>query len=102
MMSRYFMIMIGAVVLAGFLGCTSAPPQNKVSLVDENWGRSFEAAKDNQIANPEAGETAGHVEGLDGRAAERNVNQYRGSFSGAPQEQVYNLNLGNISGIGTE
>ena len=51
------------------------------SRLDENWGRSFESAKYNQILNPDAGKKLDPVTGLDGQAADAGIQQYRKSFS---------------------
>jgi hypothetical protein len=50
------------------------------SLSDQNWGRSYEMAKYNQILNPDAGKNLKPVEGLDGKAAENAAEKYENSF----------------------
>lgn len=72
----------------------------KETMLDRNWGRSFESAKYNQILNPEAGKTTEPVSGIDGEAAEKNVQKYRKSFEKEPPQQSYTVNLGTVSGIG--
>jgi hypothetical protein len=70
------------------------------SKLDRNWGRAYESAKYNQMLNPEAGKTADPVTGIDGEAAEKNVQKYRKSFEKEPPQQSYSIDLGNIDGIG--
>ncbi len=89
-------------ILAGLIaalsissGCGTATP-----ILEENWGKSYESQKLSQIANPEAEENLEPVEGLDGVAAEINTGKYRKGFQGAKGKTTYNLQLGDISGIG--
>jgi hypothetical protein len=91
-----------SIILAGLLtallissGCGSVTP-----VVDDNWGKSYESQKLSQIANPEAEENLAPVMGLDGVAAEAAVGNYRKGFEEAKGEEVYHLQLGNISSIG--
>lgn len=69
------------------------------SKLEKNWGRSYESAKYNQILNPEAGRTADPVTGIDGEAAEKNVQKYRKSFEKEPP-QGSSMGLDTIKGIG--
>ena len=64
-----------------FTGCqgTTISTQTE-SMLDENWGTAFESAKYNQILNPEAGKNNTPVEGIDGEAAEKNIEKYKKSF----------------------
>ena len=92
------------IILAGLIaalsissGCGTAMP-----MLEENWGNSYESQKLSQIANPEAEGNLDPVVGLDGVAAEINTEKYREGFEGEKGENVYNLQLGNISGIGSK
>ena len=100
MLIRYFTL-IGVMITAlSFLwGCGGSIGQ-KETMLDKNWGRSFETAKHNQILNPEAEKNLEPVEGLDGQASEGNMEQYIKGFKGKQSKKVYNLNLGSIGGIG--
>lgn len=100
-MLKRSLILIGIVAsLSLNPGCGGQQVHQNESMLEKNWGRSYEAAKYNQILNPDAGKDLSPVEGLDGAAAEAGVDKYRQSFQKAPAQQSYNLNLGNISGIG--
>ena len=99
MFHKYFFWIVGAIILAAMFGCASTavlPP----STLDDNWGRSFEAAKYNQILNPEAAKKRKPVTGLDGVASENNMGTYRDSFAADTQSPDYNINLSGIGGIG--
>jgi hypothetical protein len=88
------------VALLVISSCGHSISGQRESLLSSNWGKSFEAAKYNQILNPNAGKNFDPVDGLDGPAAEENVNKYRKSFQDKPSKQTYNLNLGTVGGIG--
>jgi hypothetical protein len=69
------------------------------STVSKNWGKSFQAQKEAQIANPEAGEVTGPVEGLEGRAAQKTMDAYYESFSQENARKGYTLdNIGVMVG----
>jgi hypothetical protein len=59
------------------VGCSGTVPAHKETLLERNWGRSFESAKYHQMLNPEAGKDPDPVVGLDGTAAEKNLEKYR-------------------------
>lgn len=70
MLSIIAKIFLWTLVTVGIFGCAQQ------SLLDENWGRSFESARYNQILNPEAGKNLEPVVGLEGPAAERIMEGY--------------------------
>jgi hypothetical protein len=101
MIIRKILILTAVAALVVVLGCTSPPGQNQQTLLEKNWGRSFETTKYNQILNPEAGRNAEPVEGLDGEAAEANTAKYRQGFTAEAPPPVDNINLniiGNVQG----
>ena len=62
-------------------GCAGNMPEGKrVDYLEQNWGKSFESAKKNQILNPEAGKTVEPVIGLDGQVVEHNLDNRKKSF----------------------
>jgi hypothetical protein len=71
MFKNIVIIAMGATIAVWVFGC--AP-----SALDNNWGRSYESAKYNQILNPEAGKNLDPVEGLEGPAAERAIKDHFG------------------------
>ena len=62
------------VVLALSLGCYARP-------LEDDWGTSYGLTKEAQVLDPEAGQTADPVTGLDGVAASGEVKKYRNSFT---------------------
>jgi hypothetical protein len=99
MLIRKMIILTSVTALFVVLGCTTPPGQNQGTLLEKNWGRSFETVKYNQILNPEAGRNVEPVEGLDGEAAEANMAKYRQGFTSEAPPPVYDINLNNIGNI---
>ena len=76
-------------MLAFFTGCSStgSNPFHEETMLDKNWGRSYESAKYNQIINPDAGKNLSPVEDLSGNAAEYSVEKFEKSFKEKPKEE---------------
>jgi hypothetical protein len=71
-----------ALLTTGIIACSeSGGLVQRETLLDQNWGRSYEAAKYNQILNPDAGRNLEPVVGMDGVASENTVNKYDQSFT---------------------
>ncbi|MDD2391136.1 MAG: hypothetical protein PHP23_15605 [Desulfobacterales bacterium] len=84
--------LIGLTAILTFLfGC--AEHYQEKTLLEKNWGKSFETARYQQILNPEAGKSMAQVTGLDGQAALNNLTKYRTDFEKATEAPSYNLNL---------
>ena len=58
-----------------FSGCGT-----RETMLNRNWGNSFESAKQSQILNPKAGKNLDPVVGLDSLAAGNNMEKYREGF----------------------
>jgi hypothetical protein len=97
MLARYLIVLGLIAILSIFSGCAQ-----KQTMLDSNWGKSFESAKSNQILNPEAGQGLNPVVGLDGQAAEVVLGTYRKGFNPKATTKSYNLNLGSIDSIGNK
>jgi hypothetical protein len=91
--------LIAALALLASCGGRKSPAHQD-TLLDRNWGRSYESAKYNQILNPEAGKHPEPIIGMDGQAAEGTTEKYRKGFKEEPSSKTYNLNLGSIDSIG--
>lgn len=92
MHSRCLFLMVASVLLLLFIGCSNG----NISLrgeteFDKNLGRSYETAKYNQIANPEAGKNINPIEGLEGNAADNAVEGYQDSFKQSKDQEVVNI-----------
>jgi hypothetical protein len=84
-------------------GCGHAP--FSLTPLDKNWGKSFERAKVSQEVDPDASNNLDPVTGLDGEAAEGNMEKYRkahqaekgsGGGSGVP------FVLGTVKGLSAQ
>ena len=98
MLTKWFLIIGGIAVLSLSGGCGKTFYSQDETLLDKNWGRSFEEAKYSQILNPDAQQNSAPVTGLDGEAARRNLKKYETSFEKAAPEPAYNITFGNIGG----
>ncbi len=61
------------------------------TLSDQNWGRSYQTAKYNQILDPDAAKNLKPVEGLSGVAAENSVEKYGDSFKEKSTQETVNI-----------
>ena len=87
MCARYLMV-IGLIAASSiFSGCAQ-----RETMLDRNWGKSYESAKFNQILNPEAGKNLEPVVGLDGKAAKTALESYRKQF-GQAEETTYTFSV---------
>ena len=88
MLNHRVVVTLAVLLAIGIFGCTKGNFSNPLgpgeSQLDKNWGRSFEAAKHNQILNPEAEKNLKPVEGLQGPVAERIMEGYT---NGGEQKQ---------------
>lgn len=64
------------------------------SRLEKNWGKSYHAAKYNQILNHDGRKNLDPVVGLDGKASEENIGNYRKDFKKETPQTIYNLDLG--------
>ena len=74
MIRKYYAILGLIAMLCVALGCSP-------TLLDENWGRSYHAAKNSQVLDPDAHLNLEPVEGIDGQAVSLGVANYRESFA---------------------
>jgi hypothetical protein len=77
MLKRYFVLIGLITALAVVSGCGRKITGQGETMLDRNWGRSFESAKHNQILNPDAGKNLDPVTGMDGQAGEGIIKKYR-------------------------
>ena len=99
---RSIFILQGLLVVAllFFTGCyenTFIPVESKL---DKNWGDAYEAAKQNQILNPNAQKSEAPVVGLDGEAAKENMDAYRKSFGKDDSGSTINIAIPTVTGTG--
>ena len=73
MLRRHPALAGSLIALVFFLGCASKP-------LEENWGTAFDLTMETQVLDPDAGQCADPVTGLDGEAASGEMKKYRKSF----------------------
>ena len=79
------LILIGIMsIMSVVLSCSGTQEQ---SLLERNWGRSFESINYMQMVDPEAGKNLDPVLGLDGNASDHNVDKYQKSFKSTEQKE---------------
>ena len=95
MLKQNYLVYIGvAIGLAGWLlisGCGGTTPYSEESTVYQNWGKSYETAKYNQLLDPDAHKNLKPLEGLDGTAGEHNVQKYKESFKKTESKETVNI-----------
>jgi hypothetical protein len=89
-------LIITGLIAAGALTAGCAPQS---STLDDNWGRSVETARYNQILNSKAELNLEPVEGLDGPSALNTLGAYRKGFSAEESSTGYDIKL---TGIGSK
>jgi len=81
-----------ALLTTGIIACSGSREMiPRETLLDQNWGRSYEAAKYNQILNPDSVMSLEPVVGMDGVASDNSVKNYDKSFSEKKNAEVTNI-----------
>ena len=92
MLTRCVKIIGLIAALSVFSGCGILPAQRE-TMLDKNWGSSFESARDNQILNREAGKNLDPVVGLDGEASVITMERYREGFKKQPSKEKNDITI---------
>ena len=99
MLTTYVKIIGLIAALSVFSGCGMF--SQRETMLDRNWGTSFETAKQGQILNPEAGKNLDPVVGLDGQAAAVSMQSYRKGFE-IEKQQIHKVEWKIKIGTGTK
>jgi hypothetical protein len=91
MLNRSLIITGLIVALVIFPSCGGKPLVQKDTLLERNWGRSYESAKYNQMLNPDAGKNLEPVVGTDGQTAQRAIEKYRKGESKKKQSRQFGI-----------
>jgi hypothetical protein len=86
-MLKKSLIIIGIITAVSVVSACSGSE----TLLQRNWGKSYETAAYNQMLNPDADKTANPVDSLDGQAAENDLKRYRDGFKEKKAAQPVNL-----------
>jgi predicted small lipoprotein YifL len=86
-------ILLASVALTG---CATQTP-----ILDQHFGDAVNAAKAQQIINPDASQNTDPVAGIDGQAANASVDRYHKSFVQPPATtNIFNIGVGTGSNTG--
>jgi hypothetical protein len=89
-----FKLVLSMLITAGLVGCVNPTPK-----LDDNFGKAVNAAKAQQIMNPDASLNTAPVTGVDGKAADAAMNRYHRSFvQPAITPNVFTIGVGTGSG----
>ena len=89
-MLKKSLIIVGIIVAVSMVSACSETD----TLLQRNWGKSYETAAYNQTLNPDADKTLKPVDSLAGQAAEHNLKKYQDGFKAKEQKQTtYNFNM---------
>ena len=90
-------VLIGALIIIFIASAVMAEQQQ--SRLELDFGTSHNLQKFNQILNPDAEKNLAPVEGFDGRAAQRTVEQNLKKFETPQKDPTYSFSIG---GTGTK
>lgn len=84
---------IAGIIAAASLisSCNGATISQRGTILDRNWGRSYETALYSQISNPDADKNLEPVLDLEGPAAEHTIQKYKDSFKEGKTKEVVNV-----------
>ena len=82
-----------SLIIFGIIAAVSLIPacSGTDTLLQKNWGKSYETAAYNQMLNPDADKTLKPVNSLDGQATENDLQRYRNGFKEKQEEQPVNI-----------
>ena len=86
-MLKKSLIIVGIIVAVSMVSACSGTD----TLLEKNWGKSYETAAYNQMLNPDADKTLKPVNSLDGQATENDLQRYRNGFKEKQEEQPVNI-----------
>jgi hypothetical protein len=84
------MPVVAIAMLALILAACSSPIHEQ-SLLQKNWGRSYEAQLHLQTANPDAGKRTDPIIGLDGASVDHVLDAYQKSFDPVKSKETVNI-----------
>jgi hypothetical protein len=92
MMSTRCLMFCGFIaIMFVVFSCSSMPGTPEETLLEKNWGRSYESARYLQMLDPDAGKNLNPVLGLDGNAASHNMDKYHEAFKEKEPKEIVNV-----------
>ncbi len=90
-------LVLSMLVALGLVGCVNQTPK-----LDDNFGNAVNAAKAQQIINPDAGLAAAPPDGIGGEAANSTIDRYNRSFQSPPATtNVFTIGVGSGGASGS-
>ncbi len=90
-------LVLSMLMAAGLSGCVSQSPK-----LDDNFGNAVNAAKAQQIINPDAGLAAVPPDGIGGQPANSSIDRYNRSFQNPPvNTNVFTIGVGSGGASGS-
>jgi len=86
-MLKKSLIIVGIIVAVSMVSACSGTD----TLLQQNWGKSYETAAYNQTLNPDADKTLKPVDSLEGQAAENGHQKYQDSFKTKEEKQTVKI-----------
>ena len=83
-MLKKSLIIVVVIAAISLVSACSGPD----TLLEKNWGKSYESAAYNQTLNPDADKNLKPVDSLDGQAAENVQQKYQDGFKVKEQNQT--------------
>ena len=92
--SNIILVVLLAIFSLTLWGCAgNLPEPERMHILNDNWGKSYETAKKNQILNPDAGKSLEPVLGLDGEVAEFGADKYKESFEEVVEVETTGISI---------
>jgi len=86
-MLKKSLIIVGIIAAISLVSACSVPD----TLLEKNWGKSYESAAYNQTLNPDADKTLKPVDALDGQASKNLHQKYQDGFKTKEEKQTVKI-----------
>ena len=91
-MVKKSLLIIGIIAAVSIIsGCNGTTTYRSESMLNRNWGRSYETAIYNQMVNLDADKNLEPVLNLDGIASEHNSLKYKNSFKKTEAKEIVKI-----------
>ena len=91
-MVKKSLLIIGIIAAVSIIsGCIGTTTYRSESMLNRNWGRSYETAIYNQMVNLDADKNLEPVLNLDGIASEHNSLKYKNSFKKTEAKEIVTI-----------
>jgi len=88
-MFKKSLIIVGTIAAVSLVSACSGPE----TMLQQNWGKSYETVTYSQTLNPDADQTLKTVDDLNGQAAEDVRTKYQDGFKDKVEQKTVNLKI---------